>query len=158
MAINIQLGRNQCIWIKLLTHRHPIHWPNINHATMWVYFINTKAVDWLGISQTIKFQLEKLHKSKVDLEHSSTMEVLIVTTRWVDGMPTTEIQLFQNLTMKIYGQGHVWSKVKVTFDLQNSKVKVYGQGQTHRSHLRPGVQSKRFTFHFVAIGPFLAEI
>ena len=32
--------------------------------------------------------------------------------------------LFQNLTMKIHGQGHVWSKVKVTSDLQNSKVKV----------------------------------
>ena len=58
---------------------------------MWVYFINTKAVDWLGISQTIKFQLEKLHKSKDDLEHSSTMEVLIVTTRWVDNTPTTEV-------------------------------------------------------------------
>ena len=29
-----------------------------------------------------------------------------------------------NLTMKIYGQGHVWSKVKVTFYLQNSKVKI----------------------------------
>ena len=35
----------------------------------------------------------------------------------------------------------VWSKVKVMFDLQNSKVNGYGQGQTHRSHLRPGVQS-----------------
>ena len=34
------------------------------------------------------------------------------------------IRLFQNLTMKIHGQGHVWSKVKVMFDLQNSKVKV----------------------------------
>ena len=30
----------------------------------------------------------------------------------------------------------VWSKVKVTFDLQNSS-----QGQTHWSHLRPGIQS-----------------
>ena len=36
----------------------------------------------------------------------------------------SEIQLFQNLTMKIHGQGQVWSKVKVTFDLENSKVKV----------------------------------
>ena len=35
----------------------------------------------------------------------------------------------------------VWSKVKVTFDLQISKVKIMGQGQTHLSHLRPGVQS-----------------
>ena len=36
----------------------------------------------------------------------------------------SEVLLFQNLTMKIHGQGHVWSKVKVMFDLQNSKVKV----------------------------------
>ena len=36
----------------------------------------------------------------------------------------SEIQLFQNLTMKIHGQGRVWSKVKVMFDLENSKVKV----------------------------------
>ena len=36
----------------------------------------------------------------------------------------SEIQLFQNLTMKIHGQGRVWSKVKVTFDLENSKVTV----------------------------------
>ena len=35
----------------------------------------------------------------------------------------------------------VWSKVKVTFDLQISKVKIMGQGQTHWSHLGPGVQS-----------------
>ena len=36
----------------------------------------------------------------------------------------SEIQLFQNLTKTIHGQVHVWSKVKVMFDLQNSKVKV----------------------------------
>ena len=36
----------------------------------------------------------------------------------------SDILLFQNLTMKIHGQGHVWSKVKVTSDLQNSKIKV----------------------------------
>ena len=36
----------------------------------------------------------------------------------------SEIQQFQNLIMKIHGQGHVWSKVKVTLDLQHSKVKV----------------------------------
>ena len=33
-------------------------------------------------------------------------------------------QLFQNLTIKIHGQGHLWLKVKVMFDLQNWKVKV----------------------------------
>ena len=36
----------------------------------------------------------------------------------------SEIQLFQNLTMKILCKGRVWSEVKVTFDLENSKVKV----------------------------------
>ena len=34
----------------------------------------------------------------------------------------SEIQLFQKLTMKIHGQGHVRSKVR--FDLQNSKVMI----------------------------------
>ena len=71
----------------------------------------------------------------------------------------SEIQLFQNLTMKILCQGRV---VKVTFHLENSKVKVmailgwdiansifdleiqgqgHGQGQTRWSHSRPWVQS-----------------
>ena len=36
----------------------------------------------------------------------------------------SEIQLFQTLTIKIHGQGPVWSKVKVTINLQNSKVGV----------------------------------
>ena len=37
----------------------------------------------------------------------------------------SEIQLFQNLTMKNpWSRSCVWSKVKVTFDLENSKVKV----------------------------------
>ena len=51
----------------------------------------------------------------------------------------SEIQLFQNLTMKIHVQGHVCgqrSRSCLTFKIQG-----YGQGQTHWSHLRPGVQS-----------------
>ena len=52
----------------------------------------------------------------------------------------SEIQLFQNLTMKnpwsrscvVKGQGHVWPS--------KFKGEGYGQGQTHWSHLRPGVQ------------------
>ena len=35
----------------------------------------------------------------------------------------------------------VWSKVKVTFDLQNSKVKVVAKDKPHWSNLRPGIQS-----------------
>ena len=50
----------------------------------------------------------------------------------------SEIQLFQNLTMVkvmcvVKGQGHVWPS--------KFKSQGYGQGQTHWSHLRPGVQS-----------------
>ena len=50
----------------------------------------------------------------------------------------SEIHPFQNLTMKIHGQGHVCgqrSRSRLTFKFQN-----YGQGQIHWSHLRPGVQ------------------
>ena len=88
-------------------------------------------------------------------------------TRWVDGTPTTgpngmvmndllppplcnvnrpshsEIQLFQNLTMAwksmikvmcvVKGRGHVWPS--------KFKGQSYCQGQTHWSHLGPGVQS-----------------
>ena len=58
----------------------------------------------------------------------------------------SEIQLFQNLTMKsmfkvmcvVIGQGHVWP--------WNFKGQDYGQGQTHWSHLRPGLQSICFLF------------
>ena len=50
----------------------------------------------------------------------------------------SEIQLFQNLTMVkvmcvVKGQGHVWPS--------NFKGQNYSQGQTHWSHLGPGVQS-----------------
>ena len=50
----------------------------------------------------------------------------------------SEIQLFQNLTMKIHGQGHV-CVVKGQGNIWLSTFK--GQGHTHWSHLRPGVQS-----------------
>ena len=53
----------------------------------------------------------------------------------------SEIQLFQYLTMKIHGQGHVCgerSRSRKTFIFQSQD---YGQDQTHRSHLRPGVQA-----------------
>ena len=54
----------------------------------------------------------------------------------------TDIQLFQNLwpwksTVKVMflvkGEGHIWPS--------KFKGQGYGQGQTHLSHLRPGVQS-----------------
>ena len=60
-------------------------------------------------------------------------------TPFVNRPSHSEIQLFQNLTMKIHGQSRVWSEVEVTFDFENSKVKVVVKA--HWSHLRPGVQS-----------------
>ena len=45
-----------------------------------------------------------------------------------------QIKLFQILTMKIHGQGHVCRPSKF-------KGQGYCQGQIHWSHLRPGVQS-----------------
>ena len=59
--------------------------------------------------------------------------------------------------MKIHGQGHVWSKVKVTFDLGNSEVKVMVKVKPG-AHLSPWSSIDMFAFRFVAIGPFLAEI
>ena len=53
----------------------------------------------------------------------------------------SEIQQFQNLTMKIHGQGHLCgqrSRSHLTFKIKGQG---YGQVQTHWSHLRPGVQS-----------------
>ena len=86
----------------------------------------------------------------------------------------SEIQLFQNLTMKIHGQGHVCgprSRSHLTFKFQTSRLwsrsnplvmcvvkgqghvlpsnfkgQDYGQGQTHWSHLRPGIQTICFLF------------
>ena len=56
----------------------------------------------------------------------------------------SEIELFQNLTMKIHDQGHVCGQRSIW----SSKFKGqgYGQGQTHWSHLRPWVQSIRLFF------------
>ena len=56
--------------------------------------------------------------------------------------PHSEIQLFQNLTIKIHYQGHECGQRSMS-RLRPSKFKGqgYGQGQTHWSYLRPGVQS-----------------
>ena len=52
----------------------------------------------------------------------------------------------------------VWSKVKVTFDLQNTKVKVMAKFKPDGHTWGLGVQSICLLFRFVAIGPFLAEV
>ena len=70
----------------------------------------------------------------------------------------SEIQLFQNLTMKIHGQGHVRgqrSRSCLTFKIQRSRL---------WSRSNPLVTFEAwspidiFAFRFVAIGPLLAEI
>ena len=70
----------------------------------------------------------------------------------------SEIQLFQNLTMKIHGQGHVCgqrSRSCLTFKIQRSRL---------WSRSNPLVTFEAwssidmFAFRFVAIRPFLAEI
>ena len=70
----------------------------------------------------------------------------------------SEIQQFQNLTMKIHGQGHVGgqrSRSRLTFKIQRSRL---------WSRSNPLVTFEAlstidmFAFRFVAIGPLLAEI
>ena len=51
----------------------------------------------------------------------------------------SEIQLFKNLTMKIHGQGNVCGQRSRS--CSKFKGQSYGHGQTHWSHLRPGIQS-----------------
>ena len=70
----------------------------------------------------------------------------------------SEMQLFQNLTMKIHGQSHVCgqsSRSHLTFKIQRSRL---------WSSPNPFVTFEAwssvdmFAFRFVAIGPLLAEI
>ena len=70
------------------------------------------------------------------------MNDLLPPPLWNVNRPShSEIQLFQNLTMKIHGQGHVWGKGQGHVWPSKFKGHGYGQVQTHWSHLRPGVQS-----------------
>ena len=68
------------------------------------------------------------------------------------------IQLFQNLTMKIHGQGHEcgqWWRSRLTFKIQRSRL-------WPRSNplvtFEAWSSSDMSVFRFVAIGPLLAEI
>ena len=51
------------------------------------------------------------------------------------------IRLFQNLTIKIHGQGHVCGQSQGHVWPSKFKGLGYGECQTHWSNLRPGVQS-----------------
>ena len=53
----------------------------------------------------------------------------------------SEIQLFQNLTMKIHGQGHVCGQRSRSHLNMKIHGQCHGQGQTRWSHLSPRVQS-----------------
>ena len=70
----------------------------------------------------------------------------------------SEIQLFQNLTMKIHGQGHVWgqrSRSRLTFKIQRSRL---WSGSNPLVRFEAWSSIDMFAFHFVAIGPLLTEI
>ena len=53
----------------------------------------------------------------------------------------SEIQLFQDLTMKIHGQNHVCGQRSRSHLTVKFKGQGHGSGQTRWSHLRPWVQS-----------------
>ena len=66
----------------------------------------------------------------------------------------SEIQLFQNLTMKIHGQSYVYtqrSRSRLTFKIQRSRSNPLVTFEAWRS-------INMFAFRFTAIGPLLAEI
>ena len=70
----------------------------------------------------------------------------------------SEIQLFQNLTMKIHGQGHVCgqsSRSHLTFKIQRSRL---WSSSNPLVTFEPWSSVDMFAFRFVAIGPLLAEI
>ena len=70
----------------------------------------------------------------------------------------SEIQLFQNLTMKIHGQGHVCgqrSRSCLTFKIQRSRL---WSSSNPLVTFEAWSSIDMFAFRFVAIGPFLAEI
>ena len=70
----------------------------------------------------------------------------------------SEIQLFQNLTMKIHGQGHVCgqgSRSRLTFKIQRSRL--WSRSNTLVT-LEAWNSIDMFAFRFVAVGPLLAEI
>ena len=70
----------------------------------------------------------------------------------------SEIQLFQNLTMKIHGQCHVCgqrSRSSLTFKIQRSRL---WSNSNPLVTFEAWTSIDMFAFRFVAIGPLLAEI
>ena len=87
------------------------------------------------------------------------MNDLLPPPLWNVNRPShSEIQLFQNLTMKIHGQGHVWgqrSRSHLTFKIQRSRL---WSSSNPLVTFEAWSSIDMFAFRFVAIGPFLAEI
>ena len=57
------------------------------------------------------------------------------------GPPFLEIQLFQNLTLKIYGQCHACGQSYSKFDNEKNYGQGHDQGQNWWLHLRPSIHS-----------------
>ena len=123
----------------------------INYELIWYGKPNANKSSNYGYQQDESTARRHL-KSPWSLSGSS-LHLTLVTKRsrswsWMTpdcslsiGPPIPEIGLFQNLTLKIQGQGH-------------------SQGQTRWLHLLLRIQSKpkqTFAFHFMAIGPYLVE-
>ena len=70
----------------------------------------------------------------------------------------SEIQLFQNLTMKIHGQGHVCGqRSRSRLTLKNQRSRLWSRSNPLVT-FEAWNSINMFAFCFVAIGPFLAEI
>ena len=83
------------------------------------------------------------------------MNDLLPPPLWNVNRPShSEIQLFQNLTMKIHGQGHVWgqrSRSRLTFKIQRSRL---WSSSNPLVTFEAWSSIDMFAFRFVAIGPF----
>ena len=130
------------------------------HALIWVLGI-TRRADGTPTTEVTPVTIWQIHTP--DLGHQMVMvmvmnDLLPPLLCNVNRPSHSEIQLFQNLTMKIHGQGHVCgprSRSRLTFKIQRSRL---------RSRSNPLVTFEAwssidmFVFRFMAIRPFLAEI
>ena len=122
----------------------------------------TRWVDGTPTTEVTPVTIWKIHTP--DLGHQMVMVMVMVMNDLlppplcnVNWSSNSEIQLFQNLTMKIHGQGHVCGQrsSRLTFKFQRSRL---------WSRSNPLVTFEAwssidiFDIRFVEIGSFLAEI
>ena len=163
---------NAFSWMKMYRFRLRFHWSLFPRGQLTVFRhwfreclvagqATTHYLNQLDES-TARRQL-KSPRSLFDLGHQMVMvmvmnDLLPPPLCNVNRPSHSEIQLFQNLTMKIHGQGHVCgqkSKPHLTFKIQRSRL---------WSRSNPLVTFEAwnsidmFAFRFMAIGPLLADL